>query len=450
MDFDHRTEGTADEVWLAAPQWAEVPALVLTDLARLVVVSAHPDDESLGASGLIIHAAQLGVPVHVVVATNGDASHPDSPSTTPAELAAVRRAELLSAVQHLAPGASVDFLELPDGRLREHVDTLAAHLGSLELGPRDLIVAPWRGDGHGDHEAAGATAGRIARNRGAQVLEYPVWMWHWATPTDARVPWSRLVTLALTEEQQERKELAIRAHTSQNAPLSDAPGDEVLLGDRFHDHFCRPFEVFVTPLGSATLSSSFFSDFYEGKSDPWGFETRWYEIRKRQLTVASLPRPLFASGLEIGCSIGVLTADLAGRCASLLATDIAEQPIATARARLIEQNHVEITRADVPTEWPDGQFDLVVVSEVAYYWSAEDLDRVLERIALALTPDGVVVACHWRHPVEGYPQRGDDVHRAFREHPALALLSEHREDDFLLDVFVRPPALSVAAETGLV
>ena len=63
--------------------------------------------------------------------------------------------------------------------------------------------------------------------------------------------------------------------------------------------------------------------------------------------------------------------------------------------------------------------------------------------------DGVVIACHWRHPVEGYPEAGDDVHAAFRSDPRFTRLAEHREEDFLLDVFVRPPATSVARETGL-
>ncbi|GAB3143303.1 bifunctional PIG-L family deacetylase/class I SAM-dependent methyltransferase [Marisediminicola antarctica] len=449
VKFDHRQKGTPEDEWLTAPRWQEVPALTLSDFRRLVVVSAHPDDESLGAGGLMAHATHLGVPVHLVVATNGEASHPASPTTSPEEIVLLRRSEVLKAVQMVAPLATVDFLDLPDGALAEHASELTAHLESLQFSEGTLVVAPWRQDRHGDHEAAGAVAARVARARGAQLLEYPVWMWHWAQPGDDDVPWSRFVTLALERDERSAKDMAISAHESQNAPLSDAAGDERLLSEQFHEYFSRPFEVFITPVGSRTLTREFFDSFYSGSEDPWGFETRWYEIRKRALTVASLPRPLFASALEVGCSIGVLTAELAGRCAEIIATDIAEQPLSLARKRLIEQAHVTVVRADTPLEWPEGTFDLVVLSEVAYYWSPEDLQLVLEHIEASLTDDGVLVACHWRHPVEGYPETGDEVHAALRAHPAFEVLSEHREEDFLLDVLVRPPARSVARETGL-
>jgi len=449
VKFDSRQDGTPEEAWLSAPSWRDVPALVLADFRRLVVVAAHPDDESLGAGGLMARATGLGVPVHLVVATNGDASHPESTTMTREDLVLVRRSELLKAVQMVAPFATVDFLDLPDGELREHRDALAAHLESLRVGVGTLVAAPWRQDGHGDHEVAGAVSARVARAAGAQLLEYPVWMWHWAQPGGEEVPWSRFVTLRLEDDERSAKDMAIAAHESQNAPLSDAAGDEAMLSERFRDYFTRPFEVFVTPLGSRTLPREFFDDFYAGSDDPWGFETRWYEIRKRALTVASLPRPLFASGLEVGCSIGVLTSELAGRCAELIATDIAEQPLSLARKRLIEHRHVKVVRTDTPVAWPEGTFDLIVLSEVAYYWSPEDLEVAIEHMDASLTDDGVIVACHWRHPVEGYPERGDDVHAALRRHPRFAVLAEHREEDFLLDVLVRPPADSVARETGL-
>lgn len=450
VTFDHRDRGTSEETWLRAAEWRDVPALVLDDFRRLIVVAAHPDDESLGAGGLMCRADALGVPVHVVVATDGEASHPRSPSTSRDELARRRRAEVVRAVGHTAPSATVEYLGLPDGLLREHSGELAAHLESLGLGAGALVVAPWRRDAHGDHEAAGAVAARVARASAAHLLEYPVWMWHWGAPGDERVPWSRFATLELGATERAAKQAAIAEHRSQSLPLSDAPGDEVLLSAEFHDYFARPFEVFITPLGSRTLTQKFFDDFYAGSEDPWGFESRWYEVRKRALTMACLPRPLFSSGLEVGCSIGVLTADLAGRCATLVATDIAEQPLGRARERLIEQAHVTVVRTNTPAQWPSGTFDLIVLSEVAYYWSSGDLDLALDHIDRSLAADGVLVACHWRHPVEGYPERGDDVHRTLTTHPAFDVLSHHEEEDFLLDVLVRRPATSVARASGLV
>lgn len=450
VTFDHRAEGTREENWLTADRWGAVPALVLTNLTRLVVVAAHPDDESLGAGGLMARADSLGVPIRVVVATNGDASHPRSPTMTRTALAELRKNELRAAVRFVAPQAEIDFLDLPDGKLAQHSDRLRSHLDALNLAPGALLVAPWREDGHGDHDVAGLVAAQVARTSGAETLEYPVWMWHWAGVDDNAVPWDRFVTLTLGGTELAAKSRAIEAHRSQTEPLSDAVGDEVLLGEEFQEYFRRPFEVFITPLGSRTLSGDYFDEFYRNSDDPWGFETRWYEIRKRAITMASLPRPLFASGLEIGCSIGVLTAELAGRCAQLVATDIAEQPLSRARARLIDQDHVRLERLDMPRQWPVGTFDLVVLSEVAYYWSPDDLAAALALIDRSLTPDGVVVACHWRHPVDGYPERGDDVHRTLRAYPGLRVLASHLEEDFLLDVFVRSSTRSVAGENGLV
>ncbi len=452
MTFDARDDGTSEEAWLASTRWAGVPALRISEPNRLVVLSSHPDDESLGAAGLITRFAGLGIPVTVVVATNGDASHPHSPTLSPQQLSALRRQELMSAISLLAPRADVHFADLPDGKLSEHEQDLSDVLDSFALTEGDLIVAPWRGDGHPDHEVAGRVAARIATETRAQLLEYPVWMWHWASPTSNEVPWSSFVSLQLDSEELSRKAAAIAAHVTQNSALSAAPGDEILLTEGFRDYFHRPFEIYVTPLGSRTLTRSFFDDFYEGGDDPWGFESRWYEVRKRALTIASLPRPLFSSGLEIGCSIGVLTAELAGRCARLVATDIAEQPLSRARERLIEAAHVEVLQVDIPREWhwAEASFDLIVLSEVGYYWNDADLASAIDRMDHVLTEDGVIVACHWRHPVDGYPLRGDDVHAALRAHPSFAVLSEHREQDFLLEVFVRPPARSVARETGLV
>ena len=274
VTFDAGEPGTPEDEWLASKRWSLIPALALDDPRRLVVLSAHPDDESLGAAGLIARVAALGIPVVVVVATNGDASHPDSPTVTPQRLSELRRGELLSAVDVLAPEAEVRFANLPDGHLDEHEGELAAVLGALDIGAGDLIVAPWRADGHVDHEAAGRIAARIASRSGAQLLEYPVWMWHWATPDNAAVPWSSFVTMRLEPHELAAKSAAIAAHITQNSALSDASGDELLLTEGFREYFHRPFEIFVTPLGNRTLSRDFFDDFYALDDDPWGFESR--------------------------------------------------------------------------------------------------------------------------------------------------------------------------------
>ena len=200
---------------------------------------------------------------------------------------------------------------------------------------------------------------------------------------------------------------------------------------------------------SGSLDGQYFAGFYQADADPWGFETRWYEARKRAVTMASLPRPRFASAFEPGCAIGVLTAELAPRCARLLATDISDVPLAVARQRLSDQPGVTLEQRQVPQDWPAGPFDLIVLSEIGYYCDPADLSLLIAAAVSSLTADGVVLACHWRHPVADYPMTGDAVHQQLRGESGLSVLLEHTEEDFRLDVLVRPPAISVARRDGL-
>jgi len=192
------------------------------------------------------------------------------------------------------------------------------------------------------------------------------------------------------------------------------------------------------------LPAAYFDRLYAGDPDPWGFTSRWYEQRKYALTLAALPSPSYRRGLEVGCSVGVLTAALAARCASLVAVDVSSAALSAARRRVPVS--VNLIQASVPDEWPAGAYDLVVVSEVGYYLDAATLERLLDLIARDLAPGGVVVACHWRHPVADYPLSGDEVHAALARWPRLSRIEE---EDFLLDVLVPGGGVSVAHAEGL-
>lgn len=195
-----------------------------------------------------------------------------------------------------------------------------------------------------------------------------------------------------------------------------------------------------------SLPGSYFDRMYADTEDPWGFRTRWYERRKHALTVAVLPQPRFASGLELGCSIGELTAGLAERCDRLVALDPSERALAAAGRRV--PTGVDFRLGSVPGDWPAGDYDLVVLSEVGYYLDPDDLSALLDLVAADLRPGGVVVACHWRHPVADYPQRGDAVHAALADR--WPRLSRAEEEDFLLDVLRPGGGESIARREGLV
>jgi len=184
------------------------------------------------------------------------------------------------------------------------------------------------------------------------------------------------------------------------------------------------------------LGPDYFERMYGEDPDPWGFDTRWYERRKYDLTLAALPRTRYRSAFEPGCSNGALTERLAARCERLLATDLLDQVAERARARLAELPSVEVRSVAIPDDWPPGPFDLVVLSEVAYYLTPEGLDETLDRVAATLEPGGHLVAVHWRGETD-YPQRGDEVHQTIDARPELVRLSRYQEDDFVLDVHER-------------
>lgn len=432
VTFDATLPGTPAATWEREFAERSLPPLEL-DADRIVVIAAHPDDETLGAAGLIAEAAARGIPVEIVVVTDGGASHPGSPTHRPEQLVDARAAEVRAAVEVLAPRATVAFLGYPDGQTAEFRAQITADLTPLLSAERTLVVAPWRGDGHRDHRVIG----EIAASLSSTLLEYPVWMWHWATPND--VPWGDASTLTIDAA---LKREALSRHVSQVAPLSDAPGDEAMLRPEFLESFRGDRELFIS---TSRLSANYFDDLYARHDDPWGFESRWYEQRKRDITMGSLPAKRYARAMEIGCSTGLLTARLADRCDDLLAVDVAAAAVERAGGRA--PSGVRVEQRDVATDFPRGHYDLVVLSEVGYYFSASVLDALLREIEGSLAEDGTLIACHWRHPVDGYLLSGDAVHERIAAR-GLSRLVRHEEEDFVLEVFSRSGD-SVARQEGL-
>lgn len=184
---------------------------------------------------------------------------------------------------------------------------------------------------------------------------------------------------------------------------------------------------------AASLEPAYFERLYAENPDPWDFETSAYEREKYRATVDALDGARFASGFEIGCSIGVLTARIAHHCDALFSIDVSERALAAARRRLAGNPRVRFERMRFPDEAPDGPFDFVLVSEVAYYWSDVDLARAKDAI-VRVAPGGTLELVHLLENVTEYVRDGDAVHEAFLGDRRFTPLAGLRAERYRVDV----------------
>lgn len=186
-----------------------------------------------------------------------------------------------------------------------------------------------------------------------------------------------------------------------------------------------------------SLPPNYFDELYASDPDPWQFATSDYERSKYAATLEALPRSRYAAALEVGCSIGVLTEVLARRCDALVSIDLAERVLARARERCWGLSHVRFELAQVPGQWPDGTFDLILLSEVVYYLDADDVARLVDRVQTCLSPGGIVVLVHWTGETH-YPLTGDEAAERFIDgsRTFLHILQQKRADKYRLDVLI--------------
>lgn len=438
VTFDHREPGTPEQKWADSKALRTAPELDLEGVDRAVVFAAHPDDETLGAGGTVHRLNQAGSSVRVIVATLGEKSHPDSPTHTQQTLSRVRHLEMSEAVGAITAGCvTPEYLALPDGGLTAEAlaDPVNEAMTWLAQGRHPLAVVTWVKDGHPDHEILAAQVQEAAGAAAVRCVQYPIWWWHWGTP--GKLP-RGLVHVPLSHEDRDAKQQALEHHVSQVRPLSDQPGDEVLLGPHILEHFEREREYFIL---AAPHQTPVFNRVHTESEDPWSVDSSRYEHRKRDVLTASLPRELYPRALDIGCSTGALTAQLAAHVGVMTAVDASDVALGKARTRLTERGlkNVQLRNAVLPEQWdPDWtDLDLIVVSEVGYFCSPEQWKKLLSLCTKALSSDGHLVLCHWRHPIKDWPLDGDDVHREARRRRNLTRLVEHREADFEIDIYAR-------------
>lgn len=240
-------QGTQEQAWLRCDWLWQQPSTsarsLCADHDRLVVVAPHPDDEILGCGGLLHHAAAQGMEVGVIAVTDGEACYPGEPWWTPERLRSARRAELAAALAELGIAADATFhLGIGDGAVSKHEQGLQDWL-QQHLQPGDLVLAPWRFDGHPDHEAAGRAACRAGRAVGCRRLEYPVWGWHWLDPACAHMAWEfpQLVDISAVASVKRSAIARFRTQTGNVPGLNSPP----VLPSHVLARFFRDYEVFL-------------------------------------------------------------------------------------------------------------------------------------------------------------------------------------------------------------
>ncbi|GIE75327.1 methyltransferase [Actinoplanes philippinensis] len=185
-----------------------------------------------------------------------------------------------------------------------------------------------------------------------------------------------------------------------------------------------------------SVSLDHFIGLYEAKDDPWDVATKWHDRRKFAVTVASLPRERYRRCYEPGASIGTLSRMLAARCDEVLTTDSVPEAVELARQNTADLPNVRVERAELPADLPDGVFDLVVIGDLLYYLSGDDLTATLDGLTRRLEPGGDLVSVHFRDRAGG-SYDGFNAHQALLATAGLEHVVHHEDEWFVLDVMRR-------------
>ena len=401
---------------------------IATDIGPSIFFAPHPDDESLGCGGMIAMLRAAQVPVTVVFMTSGSASHPNSKEYPAKKLAKTREQEAQAACAALGvEDEKVFFLHRQDSQmpflLNSEYSKLKSDIAAIvEQSERNTVFVPWRRDPHGDHIASTKVILETLKEHKipVQIVEYPVWLWkngkphHW--PDGDNVQPFRLNISSVKN----KKEKAIFCHQTQTSKLiADDPEGFILTPDLL-EPFLGDYEYYLfSPGGNEkTLTSEYFNRLYSDNNDPWNFENSHYEHEKYERSILALGERTYESTFEIGCSIGVLSEKLAQRTKKLLSIDISGIPINAAKERCAKLDHVSFEVMDVSRNFPNENFDLIVMSEVGYYLEKENLLHVFNEINTHLLPGGNFLMVHWTSYVGDYPLTGKQVHLLFEQFAA--------------------------------
>jgi SAM-dependent methyltransferase len=186
-----------------------------------------------------------------------------------------------------------------------------------------------------------------------------------------------------------------------------------------------------------TSSPAFFEEKYQKTDDPWDFSGSEYELGRYESIVAALAHKRHRRAFEPGCSIGVLTERLSTVCDYVEAIDFSPTAVANAQERCSHLRNVDITCASLPDRMPVTGFDLIVLSEIGYYFAPDEWMRVSAALIDPMPKGGTLLAAHWLGDSKDHCISGDEVHEILLSLPGVQLEHSERHETFRIDRWVR-------------
>ncbi len=347
----------------------------------LIVMAPHPDDELLGAGGLMARAVADARPIAVIVITDGSAS---DPSVARDQQRMRRRAETTAGLTTLLGTAPpLLFLECPDGSFRARDvpigpgSAIATFLSQFP-GAQLLVTDP--ADAHVDHKAAFGLASRIVAQGLVDQLD--------VMPISQRIDGhfaARRFTAHPLGHHADAKAAALACHQSQINTATGFTLSKTALADFTTVEYTWPVHDRKSAESEA-VPTRHFDAMFEKSSDPWGYDINVYEADRFRRTVAALDGKHFESALELGCANGALTAQLINSCTAIVAIDTAQAALDAARDRLGSHRGVEFLKGNLPDDLPEGQYDLIVLSDMLYYLGLQGVVRLMALIETRAEP----------------------------------------------------------------
>lgn len=176
---------------------------------------------------------------------------------------------------------------------------------------------------------------------------------------------------------------------------------------------------------------------YKREPDPWNFGSSAYELGRYDAIISALGHHRFRRAFEPGCSIGILTAKLSQLCGELVAIDVSTTAIERARLHCLSLPNVEVRVGRLPRDLPAGCFDLIVLSEIGYYFEDKDLSALGLLLASRLEHGGILLAAHWLGQSNDHVLGGERVHRILSRVAGLKPSHAEHHEGFQLNKWVR-------------